>query len=1827
MAKSELISYITESRNAGLDDNQIRNELKNAGWSDLDVNEAFSSFTPITEPSSPTEIKKPVFNVGPALKNSYQSVRQHPQLKYIVGVVLVIIVSFVLYKTFRHEKVAISEFTLTASAADAAGINPDSTFTLKSTADLDGSVVAKYLSVEPKVEIAVNKTSTNTFEIKPKDKLPENKVFAVKIDAGPIADKTFSWAYQVKAPFQVIGTLPRDKSTSVPLNSGIEVTLNREGVQNPEGSFEISPNAPGRIEMHRNILTFVPTQELQPQTVYTVTLRKGLKIDGSDDTLSDDKVFRFETGNKGYGYGSSFNFDQTFWEFKPDTEPAFEVYSYNLANPNLQAKAYRFDNLNDFLNAYKGSVLSDNGWCQFNRYKPYQAPDNKKFFEGPVSIEDQLNVKFIRIPQKLNEGYYLFDVVVDGNHQQTWFQVTPLSNYIAVSGKDSLVWVRSLDGGQPIANADVSFNGQKVGKTNSDGVAQFNTPDDLVRKPDDYSYSYNAQPYFYTVNANGKEVAIPVEGKYGGFSKVSRPDQWWSYLSVDKTIYQPDDTLRFWGIAKQRNGSDIKGEEITMQLTTPVFDSSPDGLTVYAQTKATISDFYTVTGELKFSGLRPGTYQLSIKRGKEIIVTQSITVEAYIKPAYKLILTPNKNAVFAGDSISFNVKGEFFDGTPVSNVQLKYQSYFNGQNEGKVKLNADGQGSFSIKTNYTENQYYSYWPQYMSVTVMPAVAEEGEIAQSASILVFGPQMSLQSNQTLSNQVSRSKLSLKNIVLDKIQSGEPFWVSQNYLGDPVAGYPISAEVIQIIYNQTQTGTGYDPINKTTYPIYNYSRTEKSIRKADLTTDGNGEVTFEQPLEKDKTYKIVFTTRDRAGRLVKVENYAYGGSISSFSYYDANGINLKNLIENKNDYKVGEKISLQVQDNSGNALTPGNKNFIFMKVINGEISYQISDAPDYNDTFQDKYIPNLGVVGVWFSGNRFHDTYPVNLSYDSNEKRLNINVKADKDRYKPGDQVNLSIEVKDQSGRPKQAEVNIAGLDEAVFTLNPEEQDVTNDLYRDTYTSLLTRSSHLTPLESGAEGGGCFLPGTEITTSIGQKKIEDIRVGDYILTKEKDDSGQLVKAQVVRTTSHLVKGYLVINGYVQVTENHRIFVNGEWVKAGNIKVGDSLLNSQGKAVIVKSVQKHDDWLWVHNFEVEGQHTYFADNLYVHNEEKGGGESRGDFKDVAIYQTVSTGSDGKANASFKVPDNITSWRITTQAVSKDWYAGKTIDFVPVGLPFFVETALNRTYLAGDSPTMRVRVFGTASIPDSIQYKIEGSTLPFKKIEKTDAKVAEFNLGQLTPGKHKIVISANVGNLKDSVTREIEVLNSYFTKSSSQYYDLSSSLNGIKGNDKGFTELLFTSQERGKLYSPLVSYFWGSGVRIDQIGSRYMADILLSKFFGQDREQNSIELRSYQTQNGGIALLPYSDDDLALSAQFADLVKGENVDVSKESLIDYFNRSLSDKKSDLSRVVISLYGLAALDEPVLVSLQNIKNDSNLTLLDKIYVALALDTIGAKEEVRAYYKDNFKSKLVIKKPYAYIDSLKSKDDNVVATALLADLAGSLREQEADSLATYARENPPKETLVNFALLGYIKKTLPQLKGGDVSFTYKTNQKNESKTLKKDDVFRLELSSDELKTLKFENVSGSIGLVSFFNQETTPDQLTKDGSIGITRRYLVNDRPTNEFNDGDLVKIELSSSFNGGRALPGLYQITDYLPSGLRAVTKFNIQPIQTGQCISYPSMVEDQKITFLDWNPKSTYCPNIYYYARVVTKGSYKAEPALIQATKNLDSLNISSPAQVNIK
>ena len=99
-------------------------------------------------------------------------------------------------------------------------------------------------------------------------------------------------------------------------------------------------------------------------------------------------------------------------------------------------------------------------------------------------LEEQTRVKFIRVPQKLSEGFYLADVIVNNEHKQAWFQVTPVVGFSAISGSKTLLWLKDLTNGNNLSNAEVSFENGSVGKTNSDGVAMFETPAQLIRNPD-----------------------------------------------------------------------------------------------------------------------------------------------------------------------------------------------------------------------------------------------------------------------------------------------------------------------------------------------------------------------------------------------------------------------------------------------------------------------------------------------------------------------------------------------------------------------------------------------------------------------------------------------------------------------------------------------------------------------------------------------------------------------------------------------------------------------------------------------------------------------------------------------------------------------------------------------------------------------------------------------------------------------------------------------------------------------------------------------------------------------------------------------------------------------------------------------------------------------------------------------------------------------------------------------------------------------------------------------------------------------------------------------
>ncbi len=1606
------------------------------------------------------------------------------QKAYLVGAVVILIIAAVVFwpRMKGRGPVVVSDFTLTASTADANGINAESRFILTSSAPLGVGTIEDNLKIVPETDFEVKKVdSGNTFEIIPTVPLNTNEIYTLAIAGGELSNRDYSWAYQVKAPFAITSSLPRHQANNVPLNTGIEIEFNRENINDPAKHIEITPKTDGDFDFSGNKVRFIPRLTLKPQTIYTITVKPELGTEGSSEKLGEEKIIRFETTQAGgNARGPYIHFYPSFAEFKPDSPIEFNVSS-NVSE--AVAAVYRFDSANQFLELLSQAKKQD-PWAFYHRYTDLDAIASQKTFSAtlPIIKTNEGYNSFVRLPNSLAVGYYAIALTANDNTDMAWFQVSPVASLAAVGNGQSLIWLKNAATENSLANVPIRVRGKEVARTGADGVAIFTTPPEILKDEN-----------FFLAEAPGGSVVIPVENDYGYRPDFNEQDTWWDYISLNKTIYLPSDIIRFWAIAKPRADS-ATGEEITATLSNVYWSDNEKNKTIYATKNFKLSDYHTLTGEIAYENLSPGFYYLTLRRGEEIIAQEGLSISEYIKPAYQLTLSPEKPAIFAGETATFKVKGEFFDGTPVTNLGLTYSGYLiNKQRNGIITLDGRGEGTITIPTAYTGEE--RYWPNHFNLSVRPTQAEAGEINTSATIFIFGPHI----HQTITQKKvgGQTNFELKNniITLGNITSGTPSWDTTKYLGAPVPNLETVVTVTEVIQHKNQTGTRYNPISKTTEPIYKYSKEEKFLETRTVTSNASGIAQFSLSPEEKKTYSLTFTTNDEFGRQLKTDRYIYGESPrlegnEDYSYQ------IRPLEEKKNGYQLGELVNLNIRNSNDETLLPGSNKFIFITVANNnELTYKIQDSPAYQVTFQNKFIPNANLWAGWFSGGRFHNSYRENLSFNAETRRLNVAVTPNQASFMPGQNIELDIRVTDAAGAPTKAEVNLSAIDEAVFSLRPNEEDITQSLYRDVFQSLTLRSSHRPPRDDGRGGGGA--------------------------------------------------------------------------------------------------------------------------------EMGGGEGlspRSDIQETAIFRSIVTNGSGHAKVNFKLPENITSWRLTSQAVTQDLFAGKTVSFIPVSLPFFVDTTLNNTYLAGDELTLRLRTFGSGVISDSTKYSAESPTLPFKKIEQIGGAIIDLALGKLTVGDHKITARAQNGNSTDGLVSPLHVVESYFNKNTADFYQGTAGLT-IEPKTSGYTTLTFSEAGRGTLYRDLKHLTLDRGPRLDQVGATFAAKELLKKYFAEEQPYELFPSERYQSYSGGLQLLPYSGDELEISSLGAHLFNDQTI--NRVALRKYLHDNLVNKQADRSRSVRALFGLSAFREPILPKLQTLAKDTSLAITEKIFVGLALETLGAKEDARQYYRTAILPEITQQASYAYVRNLPP-DETITATALAAALAAGLEEKEAAALALYGKTNNPREILNSFPELIYLSRALAHTEAAETKFSYQLGNKTENKTLSNNETLVLNLSAEELKSFKLNEVKGNLGLTTQYEMPSSPKDVVKDSNLTLTRSYSVNGVPTTEFKDGDLVTVYLTPSF-GPQSLDGAYKLTDYLPSGLRAVSPEASRSFGGKDILMhYPIKIENQEVAFVvSKNPPRS----ISYTARVVSKGRYQAEPAILQSLKSLASMTISQNATVTIR
>lgn len=144
-----------------------------------------------------------------------------------------------------------------------------------------------------------------------------------------------------------------------------------------------------------------------------------------------------------------------------------------------------------------------------------------------------------------------------------------------------------------------------------------------------------------------------------------------------------------------------------------------------------------------------------------------------------------------------------------------------------------------------------------------------------------------------------------------------------------------------------------------------------------------------------------------------------------------------------------------------------------------------------------------------------------------------------------------------------------------------------------------------------GAPCFVAGTLITTQRGQIPIEEVKVGDMVLTHKSRWQ------RVEETMNHKATGIYTIqvqgSPKTEVTGNHRFYVrychtDGNWTKPEWKEVQHFIGNEY---VIIPNIDNQPNWQLiseisfdpnrneiVYNLEVENDHSYTANNMGVHN-----------------------------------------------------------------------------------------------------------------------------------------------------------------------------------------------------------------------------------------------------------------------------------------------------------------------------------------------------------------------------------------------------------------------------------------------------------------------------------------------------------------------------------------------------------------------------------------------------------------------------------------------------
>lgn len=900
----------------------------------------------------------------------------------------------------------------------------------------------------------------------------------------------------------------------------------------------------------------------------------------------------------------------------------------------------------------------------------------------------------IDTPLEKAGAYLLVGKMANGNTSRIilWLADTVIAKK-PLEGR-TLYFVADAVTGKPLPKCNVEFFGWQVKnlgnnqyQVQTQNFAEFTDNDgQLMPGPQNMPQEYQ-----------WLSIARAKDGHFGflGFTNVwynPRHDADYNATKViaitDRPVYRPDNPVKFklW-IRKsqydQEDVSDYAHQSFNVQI------NNPKGEQVYKQTLTTDA-FGGLEGEYTLPhDATLGQYGIFIVDNQQVHGGGNFRVEEYKKPEFEVTLDAPKEPVMLGEKITATINAKYFFGAPVVNAKVKYKVLRTSYSEQWYPLARwdwfYGRGYWWFAYDYPWYPGWLNWGCKRPYPIWWGVRHEPPEVVAESEAPIGPNGKLEvtfdtaiakeihpdqdHSYAISAEVTdasrRTIVGTGNVLVARKAFKVFTWVDRGYYrtGDAIRA-SFDAHTLD---NKPVKGTGKLILYRVEYE--DEKPVEKAVEEWNLDTNDQGTAQQQIKAAQPGQYRLSYTVTDskkhaiEGGYVFVIRGKGFDGKKYRFNDIE--------LITEKREYAPGETVRLMINTEQANStvllfVRPANGVYLPPKVLRLDGKSAVEDVAVVK-----KDMPNFFVEAVTVADGKVY-TETKEIVVPPETRVLNVQVTPSTHEYKPGELAKMNVKLTDSAGKPFVGSTVLTVYDKSVEYISggsnvPEIREFFWKWRRQHYPQTEHNLAwYFNNLVKSGETGMSFLGvfGASVADEAGQGGFGGELVRRGAESKRKAESS-LRSMNAAPGAPQSAKAAMARDGVERqqaAGQDRAGFMADKLSEAGEAGPGGA-----GAELVQPTIRKN-----------------FADTAYW-------------------IGTLNTEKDGTAKIEFKMPEQLTGWKVRTWAMGHGTKVGQAEADVVTRKNLLVRMQAPRFFVETDEVVLSANVHNYLKTDKQVEVTLE--------------------------------------------------------------------------------------------------------------------------------------------------------------------------------------------------------------------------------------------------------------------------------------------------------------------------------------------------------------------------------------------------------------------------------------------------------------------------------------------------------------------------------------------